>query len=511
MSPVRSVAEVLDLTLERAPSRLALVDDCDRYSFADLDDAVSRMAAALYALGVREGDRVAASLPNQAALVIAFLATQRLSAMWVGISTVLADVEKAAILRDAGASVMLLRPTEETLLREQSVPSLRELIACDLRDLSLPFSRAFSTTLPRSQRAAIDPYAPAALAYTSGTTGTPKGAVHSQYNLMLMGHVADVCDFYPRDMPHGVMLPLTTLNLMVLVPLLTLQRGAPCVLLESTKAPYLARRIRDEHIGHITAVPTIYHDLMHHPDVRVDDLACLVEPEMGGANIPVALRKLVRERLGRDVCVGYGMTEAPATVTRTRAPVSFEPGCCGGPLPHVKIEIRDQEDRLLPSGEEGEICVTAADAGPFAGVYRPMLGYWNRPEQTASVLREGRYYSGDLGKLDASGQLFVLGRKTEVIVRAGSKIYPAEVERVLHEQPGVAAVAVVGESDPRLGERIVAFVEPALGQTVDVALLFARCQASLARYKCPERIEVVERLPRNAMGKIVKRGLVASR
>jgi len=510
VSPVRCVADVLDLTLAQAPGRLALVDDAARYSFEALDDVVARMASALYALGVREGDRVAASLPNQAGIVIALLAVQRLGAIWVGVALVLSSAEKAAILRDAGASVLLVRPSEYRQAQDLGVESLREVLAFDPRDPELALSRALSAAKLKTNTAVIDPHAPAAIAYTSGTTGTPKGAVHSQHNLMLMGHVADACGWYPRDMPHGVMLPLTTLNLMVLVPLLTLQRGAACVVLESTKALELARRIREERIGHVTAVPTLYYDLLHHPEVSLADLATLLEPEMGGANIPLALRQFVRARLGRDVCVGYGMTEAPATVTRTRAPSPLLPGCCGFALPHVKIEIRDEHDRLLPSGEEGEICVTARDSGPFAGLYRPMLGYWNRPEQTARVLRDGRYHSGDLGKLDADGQLFVLGRKTEMIVRGGAKIYPAEVERVLHEHPGVAAVAVLGEPDQRLGERVVAFIEPAAGVTLDVAALADRCEAALARYKRPERFELVERLPRNAMGKIVKRALIPS-
>ena len=138
-----------------------------------------------------------------------------------------------------------------------------------------------------------------------------------------------------------------------------------------------------------------------------------------------------------------------------------------------------------------------------------MLGYWNKPDETEAVLREGRYYSGDLGMLDASGQLFVLGRKQETIVRGGAKIYPAEVERVLHEDPAIAAAAVLGKPDERLGERVVAFIELKSGATVDLESLRARCEACLARYKVPEAWFVIERMPRNAMGKVLKRELFA--
>lgn len=508
MSRVPTVARVLDAALTDAPHKLALVDATHRYTFASLDDAVSRAAHALYALGVREGDRVAASLPNHAGIVIAFLATQRLGAIWVGIAGVLAGPEKRTILEDAGASVYLASPA---LLAEadRAVPScVREIVSFDPRDAQTRFARLLNEASTQARRAHIDPHAPAAIAYTSGTTGVPKGAVHSQHNLMLMGAMARELALYPSDMAHGVMLPLTTLNLMVLVPLVTLQLGAPCVVLESAKPMELARRVNEERIGHFTAVPTIYYDLLTHPDVDVRALSSLRAPEIGGANVPPSIRELVRTRLGIDSCVGYGMTEAPATVTRTRPDAAHTPGSCGHALPHVRIEIRGDDDSLLTKGEVGEICVAAASDGPFAHVYTPMLGYWNKPEATRQVLREGRYYSGDLGMLDATGQLFVLGRKQELIVRGGSKIYPAEVERVLHEDPAVAAAAVVGTPDTRLGERVIAFIEGKPGARVDLDALRARCEAALARYKVPDSWCVVEHMPRNAMGKIVKRALL---
>ncbi len=508
MSAVPSVAEALDRVVRAAGGRLSLVDDSERYTFAALDEAVRRAESALYSLGLREGDRLAASLPNRAGLVVAFLAAQRLGAIWVGLAGVLSPREKQAILVDAGASMYLSSPALADEAAQLTLPALREIVSFDRQDSGSRFARELAQAQPRARRGHIDAHAPAAIAYTSGTTGTPKGAVHSQHNLMLMGAMARDMGLYPEDMPHGVMLPLTTLNLMVLVPLLTLQRGAPCVVLESARPLELARRVREERVGHFTAVPTVYHDLLTHPDVDVGDLVSLQEPEMGGANIPPALRELVRSRLGRDTCIGYGMTEAPATLTRTRARAPFSPGLCGHALPHVRIEIRGEDDASLAGGEVGEICVTPASEGPFAGLYTPMLGYWQNPGATREVLRGGRYYTGDLGRLDETGALFVLGRKLEVIVRGGATIYPAEVERVLHEDPAVAAAAVVGKPDARLGERVLAFVEATPGMAVDVEALRLRCAAALARYKVPESLVVVERLPRNAMGKIVKRALL---
>jgi long-chain acyl-CoA synthetase len=503
MKGVGHVAGVLAPVLATDPSRTALVDARRRYTFAELDEQVNRAAHALRARGVRAGDRVAACLPNRGEILIAFLATQRLGALWVGIAKPLAAPEKRYLLEDSGASVYLVPPELAMEARDIAPASLREVIGVDPETGHDTWTQMLAESSSAPIGADIDPHAPAAIAYTSGTTGFPKGAVHSQHNLMLMGAVARECGFYPPDMAHGVMLPLTTLNLIVLVPLLTLQSGAPCVVLDVKNGQQLAQRVREERIGHFTAVPAIYHDLFSAPEVSEGDLASLVQPEMGGANIPPAIREVYRQRVGKEICVGYGMTEAPATVTRTRPDAVFTPGLCGNPLPQYALEIHG-ESGMLGAGEVGEICVLGARGGPFAGIYTPMLGYWNKPEATREVLRDGRYHTGDLGMLDEQGQLFVLGRKKEMIIRGGANIYPAEVERVLHEIAGVAAAAVVGMPDERLGERVVAYVELTPGTAWDPGAARARLERELAKYKLPEEVHVVERMPRNAMGKIVK-------
>ena len=194
-------------------------------------------------------------------------------------------------------------------------------------------------------------------------------------------------------------------------------------------------------------------------------------------------------------------------MTRTRPEAVFEPGLVGHPLPQYRIEIRDEQDRPVQQGAVGEVVIGAATEGPMANVYTPMLGYWNKPDETARALRGGRYYSGDLGRLDGGGQLFIMGRAKEMVIRGGANVYPAEVERVLHDQPGVAAAAVVGVPDERLGERVVAFLQPAPGADRDAEALTTACKVRLARYKCPEEFVFVDSMPRNAMGKILKREL----
>ena len=504
----RTVAEVLARPLREDGGREALVGRDGRFTYAELDAAANRAANALRALGVRPGDRVAASLPNHAAIVVAFLGAMRLGAVWVGINRPLAAPEKEYLLRDGEVSVFLgdaeMAAQVEALRRE--LPDLRHVLRAGAGgDWSDRLARADDAP----PRGPVDPFAPAAIAYTGGTTGFPKGAVHSQHNLLLPGAVARLTGSFGPDERQGVLLPLTILNLMVLVPLLAFQVGSTCVCMDRIDPEGIAAWVRDERIATFHAVPAVLHDLLTHPGVKPGDLTSLRRPEVGGADCPDAFRRLYRERFGRDVSIGYGMTEAPTAVTRAQPGAPALPGLCGTPLPQVAIEIRGDDDRRLPPGEVGEICVAPARSGPAAGLYTPMLGYWKKPEETRAALRGGVLHTGDLGFLDESGILFLRGRLKELILRGGANVYPAEIERVLHGDPRVAACAVLGRPDERLGERVVAFVQLAPGASATASELAERCRAELARYKVPEEFFFVDALPRTPMGKIRKPDLRA--
>jgi acyl-CoA synthetase (AMP-forming)/AMP-acid ligase II len=505
--PAQTVAEVLDHMLATDPGREALVGRHARYTYRELDNTVNRAAGALAALGVKAGDRVAASLGNHTELVVAFLATQRLGAIWVGINRPLAPPEKAYILASCQACVFLgdAEMAAQVSALGGELQHVKHVVVAEPRDPRCAWQKLLDDASAQRPSVVVDPFAPAAISYTSGTTGFPKGAVHSQHNLLVLG-AATLASYAPH-IRHGVMLPLTQLNLMVLVPLLAFQAGTACVLIDKTDPLVIAEWVRRERIGHFTAVPAVYHDLLTHPDVAASDLATLERPEMGGADCPQAFRKLYRERFGADVIVGYGMTEAPATVTRSDDASPIVPGICGRALPHTRIHIWDDAGRELGPGEIGEICIGPATEGPFAAVYTHMLGYWNDANATAEALRGGVFHSADLGSLDEHGNLLIKGRRKEVIIRGGANVYPAEVERVLHEDPRVAACAVLGKADERLGERVVAVVELKAGLSASADELREHCLGQLARYKVPKEFVFVDRFPRNAMGKIVKKDL----
>lgn len=494
----QTVAEVLDRWVARAPERLALVGRSGRLSYAELDRAANRAANALAALGVARGDRVAACLPNDVDIVVAFLAAARLGAIWVGVSRPLAAPEKAYLLKDSEAR-LFLGPEDVVAAHAGDAPTLR-IEAGQL-------ARAGGPGADERPALEVSPDAPAAIAYTSGTTGFPKGAVHSQRNLLLPGAVAAAAGTHGPEVRQGVLLPLTILNLMVLGPLVAFQDGSALVCMDRIDAPGVAEWVRKEGIGHFAAVPTVLYDLLTHPGVTRADLASLRRPEVGGAECPEEFRALYRERFGAEVTIGYGMTEAPTAVTRSDGSAAPLSGLCGRAVPQVRILILDEQGQPAPEGEVGEICVAPAVSGPWAGVYTPMLGYWKQPEETAVALRGGVYHTGDLGFLDARGDLYIRGRRSDLILRGGANVYPAEVERVLQQHPAVSASAVLGRPDRRLGQRVVAAVQLAPGAAATPTELAAFARERLARYKVPEEIQIVPSLPRNAMGKVVKREL----
>ena len=353
----------------------------------------------------------------------------------------------------------------------------------------------------------VAPLAPAAISYTSGTTGFPKGAVHTHHNLLLPGKMNVLRMAAAEPVPNpvlGVPLPLTILNLMILGPIAAYQSGTPVVAMDRIDAVGMAEWIHRESVTTFAAVPAMVHDLLTHPEVTDEMLASIDAIGVGGADMPDAFRRLYQERFGRRVGTGYGLTEAPTSVTMEDVNEPAVPGTCGRALPHLRIHIVGDDGAEVPVGEVGEVCVGPATEGELADIYRPMLGYWNRPDETKAALEGGLLHTGDVGCLDEDGNLFIKDRKNDLIIRGGANVYPAEVERVLHDDDRVAACAVVGRADERLGERVVAFVELEPGADADADSLIQHCRDNLAKYKVPDSITFVDAFDRTPMGKIRK-------
>jgi acyl-CoA synthetase (AMP-forming)/AMP-acid ligase II len=421
----------------------------------------------------------------------------RLGAVWVGVNRALAPPEKRFLLSDCGATLLLC---------DDAVPDLGVRVV-DLATWRAAVDAASDGPIGVD----VDPFAPAGIAYTSGTTGHPKGAVHSQHNLLTPGAVLVHTRGYGPELRKGDCFPFTILNMAVLTTLLVSQAGGCSIVMDRIDAEGVAAWIRREQVTTWNGPPALLHSLASMDSVAAADLASLDEVWTGGADCPEAIRAAFEAKFGLPVLATYGLSEAPTVVAIDPRGGPHVAGSSGRPLPHLTVRIAGPDGATLPAGETGEVCVGPAEGRSADDAeYRLMLGYWERPEATAEALAGGELHTGDLGFLDPDGNLHIRDRKSLVIIRGGANVYPAEVERVLLEAPGVAACAVLGVPDERLGERVVAVVELAAVDTgLDEDAVRAHCLANLAKYKVPERFVVVEAFPRNAMGKIIRKELPA--
>ena len=502
---VEGIAAVFDSVLATEPDREALVTRIGRWSYRQLDEASAKAAGALADLGVGPGDRVAAILPNEAEIIMAFHGAMRLGAIWVGINQALAPPEQAFLLADSGAQL---------LLGDGAAVASLEAHRADLRDLTTvldddAWRGAIDAAPARRDLPPVDASAPAGLAYTSGTTGRPKGAVHSQHNLLLPGAVLVAERGYEANLRKGDCFPLTIVNMMVLTTLLTAQAGGTCVIMDQMYAEGVADWIERERVTVWNGPPPILHNLVAHDEVTPGALATLCEVWSGGADLPEALRAGFTEKFDLQIVGTYGLSEAPTVVSIDPPDGDHRAGASGQVLAHLDVRVLGNDGAPVAPGEVGEICLAPQTDGRFAGYYHPPLGYWDRPDATGALLADGVVHTGDVGLVDDEGWLHIRDRKNLVIIRGGANVYPAEVERVLDAIDGVNASAVTGLADERLGQRVVSVVEVDPAALVTADDILTHCRAELARYKIPERITFTEALPRNAMGKIDRTAVAA--
>jgi long-chain acyl-CoA synthetase len=475
------IAHVLDAALASHPHSPATEAASGTWSYAELDDQARRAAGALWSLGVRPGDRVAACLPNDLDIVAAFHGTQRIGAVWAGIGEALSASEQQGLRDLCDPSVVLAGPRCRLTSADCVGPDRwAELVA---RDEVAP-------------HVDLDVDAPAGIAFTSGTSGHPKAIVHSQRNLLLPGAALVASRGWGSDLRKGDSFPLTILNLMILSTLLTAQAGGCSVVMNRRDVEGVAEWISTRRITVWNGAPAQLYDLAGRPDL---DLSSLQEVWSGGGDTSDALREAFAKAHGLVPRVTYGLTEAPTVVSIDPPGAEWRPGTSGRVLPHFDVAAYDDDGNRLPAGTLGELRLSGATDGLWAGAWRPMLGLWEpggvRPAEP------GPFPTGDIGTVDGDGWLTVLDRKKLVIIRGGANVYPLEVERVIATHPDVAGVAVCAVPDDRLGQRVAAVVQ-SVGPPLDVEALTELCRRELSPYKVPEIWSQVDALPVNAMGKV---------
>ncbi|MFG1924504.1 class I adenylate-forming enzyme family protein [Cryptosporangium sp. NPDC048952] len=474
---MQSIAEVLDEALDRDAEAPAVQAASGIWSYADLDEQAHRAAGALWALGVRPGDRVAACLPNDLDIVAAFHGAQRIGAIWAGVGEALVAAEQAELVELITPTVVLAGPR------------------CHVDGVPLDRWRALLSDASSAPTLRTSPEAPAGIAFTSGTSGRPKAVVHSQNNVLTPGAVLVKTRGYGPDLRKGDSFPFTILNLMVLSTLLTAQAGGCAIVMDRRDVDGVTEWIDATRVTVWNGAPAQVHDLARRPDAPIGSLR---EVWSGGSDTPDALRSAFANAHGGLVPrATYGLTEAPTVVSIDPPGGQWRPGTSGQVLPHYDVAAYDDDGHRLPPGERGELRLAGTPGGPWT----PLLGYWESGGIRAP--EPGPVPTGDIGSVDEDRWLTVVDRKKLVIVRGGANVYPLEVERVIATHPGVVRVAVCGVPDERLGQRVVALVE---GQ-VDLSGLTALCRGALAGYKVPEQWIEVDALPVNPMGKVQRTAL----
>lgn len=510
----------------RAAQRPAIHYFDGTLSYAQVDALSDALACGLLAQGVRRGDRVALFLQNVPQFVIGLVAAWKAGAIAVSINPMNRERELALLLADARPAAILAHESgyREVLVRvllEHPVPVVITTSELDFQTrhdarlfVASAHQRPVSTfdllDLIDQHRGGVPPPQPfaatdvAMLVYTSGTTGLPKGAMNTH------GNVAFTAQVY-RDwmqLPDGAgvlgIAPLfhitglighVALAFLLAAPLTLAYRFEPGVMLDA-----LRERRPAFTIGAITALLA----LMNHPDARREDLSSLRCVYSGGAPIAPAVVEQFENKFGLYIRNAYGLTEttSPSTVTPRdkRGPVDPAFGALSVGVPTFDTEIRivDDAGRPLPAGEAGEIVIR----GP-----QIVAGYWNKPKETAEAIRDGWLHTGDVGVLDASGWLYLVDRKKDMINAAGYKVWPREVEDVLYTHPAVREAAVVGVADPYRGETVKAVLSLKPGASADAAQIEAFCRERMAAYKVPRVVEFVAELPKTVTGKILRREL----
>ena len=497
-----NIAQAVERAARDRPGQPAILFEDRQWRYLELDRAASRTAVGLGVWGIGPGDRVALVLPNVPAFAVAYLAVLKLGAVAVSANVMLTTEELAALLEDSGARAVFTVEALWPRLAPLAGDGLRRdrVVICEGEVTGLPTLEAFGAGHPETCPARdMEPAAPAAILYTSGTTGRQKGATLSHGNVVSSVRAVQR---YMRMGPEDRV--LVTLPLFHVAAQNVLMNGAfsgaaALVLHRRFDVERCAEAVEAHRVTVMTGVPTIYIALLN-AGIRPSALASVRFYKSAAATMPIEIARRWRDTYGQTILEGYGLTETSPAATFNHER-EYRPGSVGTPVERVDMRVVDEADRDVPPGAWGEVVFR----GPNV-----MLGYWNRPEETRAAMRGGWFHTGDVGYLDDDGYLFLVDRVKDMINTAGFKIWPREVEEVLYRHPAVGECAVVGMPDALRGEVAKAFVVLRPGAAPATAELDAHCRAHLATYKVPRTYEVRDELPKSPSGKILKRTLRAS-
>ncbi|MEE3502477.1 dicarboxylate--CoA ligase PimA [Acidiphilium acidophilum] len=528
--PHETIPAMLANTIARFGTEPALEYRGHEISFAQLGVAVDEVAKGLVALGLRPGERVALYLPNSPGHPFSFFGTLAAGLVVAHLSPLDAERELIHKLHDSGARVLVctnlgtMLATAVRLLEAGhvdrlivgddaqfgAIPGLAHppIPQDDPRIITIPALRALGrgtdAVLP-----AIDPDGLALLQYTGGTTGLPKGAMHT--HATLRASVAIYAAFFDGQgrFPPGTrfraicVLPLFHIYALVVLLLLQLSRGSLLMLRLKFDAATVLHDIEVNKASYFPGVPTMWIALANIPGLDRRDLSSLRLVGSGGAPLPIEVGQRFERLTGMRLGGGWGMSETASAGTGNLLDGMFKHGSAGMPLPGVKLDVVALDDpaRVLPYGETGEIRIRSPNL---------FKGYWNAPEETERVFVDGHFLTGDVGYIDQDGMVFLVDRKKDMIISGGFNVYPTQIEQAIYEHPDVAEVIVVGVPDDYRGQSAKAFVTlKAHAASFTIEELRAFLADKLGRHEMPVAVEFRDSLPRTSVGKFSRKELAA--
>jgi acyl-CoA synthetase (AMP-forming)/AMP-acid ligase II len=516
-----TIPKLVTSAAERFGAREAVVDGDLRITFAQLDEDVRRAAAAVIGAGVEPGDRVAVWAPNSYRWMLAALGAVAAGAVLVPINTRFKGREAGYVLGQSRARLLFtvdefLDTRYVDLLQDamggadssrpiSGLPSLERIVLLDghgpgAQDWS-PFLDSGRPHSPEIQRrtSALSADDLSDVIYTSGTTGHPKGVMTTHGQTLRVFEVWSRLAGLGEDDRYLVVNPFFHTFGYKAGFLAAIMRGAVTYPHAVFDAEQVMHRVAEERITFLPGPPTLYQSILNHADRASHDLSSLRVAITGAAVVPVELIHRMRDELTFEtILTAYGLTESTGTATMCRADDDPETiaATSGVAIPDTEVRVVDDRGQPLGRGQPGEVVIRG---------YNVMQGYFEDPEQTAEAIdAEGWLHTGDIGVMDDRGYLKITDRKKDMFIVGGFNAYPAEIENELLRHPAVAQVAVVGAPDDRLGEVGVAFVVPRPDAKPEPEELIAWARDQMANYKVPRRVEIVQELPMNASGKVLK-------
>ena len=515
--PGVTLGEYLERTVERFPDRRAFVLRGKTVTWKELGQIVDRLVLALMDLGIRHGDKVAVLFPNRLEFIYATLALGKLGAIHVPISERLREREIRYILHRTVAVGIIMVPefwnfsfSDLMLEIRDELPKLRHIIVSEKK--SHPHEILLEDLLNKDREKVhpddddhrvylkdqpVEPDDLLEIVFTSGTTGDPKGVMHT-HNTRCRSALGTINGTrLSQEDVWLIMVPLSHTTALVNAFYTSVISGSCGVLLETWNVEDAFKEIERNRATIPIGVPTMPIMMLQYPELEKYDLSSLRTMVLAGAPLPVEVARQIMEKMGCYVTSAYGMTEtAISNITSLDDPVEIACSTVGRPQPGMEHKVVDKNRRIVPMGQEGEACAREQNV---------CVGYFQDPQRTAEAIDDrGWIYSGDLAKMDEHGNLIIVGRIKDVIVRGGENISPTEIEDILYTYDKIEQVAVIGIPDDRLGEGTCACIIPKKGESFNYEGMKAFFKDRVARFKIPDRIEFMEEFPTTPSGKIRK-------